>query len=92
MSSRVVARVAFLSAAVLAGTVLGAPPADAECVHALVYVTRQDQPPIYVLGPDPCLYETPWHQVVFVPSGLTVTNLPPGTPNGYVVDIRIPVP
>jgi hypothetical protein len=65
-------------------------PADAECVYAEVYVTREQAAPVYVNNG--CVVPTPWYQEVFLPGHLTLTNLPPGTPNGYFVDIRIPIP
>lgn len=72
---------------------LAAPrPAAAECLYASVYVTRAEADPIYIHGPDGCVYPTPWEQVFIVPGHLTLTNVPPGAPNGYFVDIRIPFP
>jgi len=83
----VVALVA-MSAVLVPGT-----PADAECVYAVVYVTRENAPPVYVAGEnDPCLTPTPWYQEVFVPTDGHIPETPDGVPNGYFVDLRVPVP
>lgn len=74
------------------GLLLPAAPAQAECIYAVVYVSREQAAPIYVHGPDGCVYPTPWNHVVFLPGHFTHTGLPPGTPNGYFIDIRIPIP
>ena len=72
---------------------LPAPPADAECVHAVVYVTRENDTPVYVVGEnDPCLTPTPWYQEITLPSGGHADGMPTGAPNGYFVDLRVPVP
>lgn len=87
---------ALLGGALAAGlglTVIPA-PAGAECVYAVVYVTRVGEEAIYVHGPEGCIYPTPWNQAVFLPGHFTLTHPapPPGAPNGYFIDIRIPVP
>ena len=81
-----------LAASVL-GMGPGASPARAECVYAEVYVTREGDTPIWVVGEnDPCIYPTPWTWAVTEQDDATSTNLPPGTPNGYYYDIRVPIP
>ena len=68
-------------------------PAGAECVYAVVYVTRENAPPMYLAGEnDPCLTPTPWYQEIYVPSDGHVPGTPAGAPNGYFVDLRVPVP
>lgn len=94
MRKRLKAR-CFLVGGLLAGVALLTPatPAQAECLYAMVYVSRSQTEPVYVFGPDPCVQATPWNQVVFVgPSYITLTNLPPGVPNGYYAEVRVPVP
>lgn len=67
--------------------------AKADCVHAVVYVSRSHSDPVYVYGEhDPCVSQTPWYHAVSLPGYTTLQNLPPGTPNGYFVDIRLPAP
>lgn len=68
-------------------------PADAECVYAVVYVTREGEPPVYVVGEnDPCVTQTDYSQEFFLPLDGTTPGMPAGAPNGYFVDLRIPVP
>ena len=92
MRRRLKTRFLLLAGLVVIGLTLPPTPARAECVYALIYVTREQAPPIYVHGPNGCVTPTPWYQEVFLPGHLTLTDLPPGAPNGYFVDIRIPVP
>jgi len=67
--------------------------AGAECLHAVVYVTRQGAPPVYVAGQnDPCLAPTGYSQEVFLPVDGGTGGLPTGAPNGFFVDLRVPVP
>lgn len=71
----------------------GAPPARADCVYAEVYVTREGDTPIWVVGEnDPCITSTPWTWQISDDSDLTRTGLPNGTPNGYHRDMRVPLP
>lgn len=70
----------------------GQTPAAAECLYVDFYVTRQDAAPIYPIGPGGCRASTGWKQRVFVPGYETVTGVPSGTPNGYYLDLRVPVP
>lgn len=68
-------------------------PAAAECAYALVYVTREGEAPVYVLGPDPCVTPTPWYQDVTIgPTTFHQSGLGPGTPNGFYVELRPPAP
>ena len=72
-----------------------APPAQADCVYAELYVTREGDTPIWVVGEhDPCLTPTPWTWQVAdsVDFTLTLTGHPDGAPNGYHRDIRVPLP
>lgn len=67
--------------------------AHAECVYAVVYVTREGDSPLYVVGEnDPCLTQTAYTQEVFVPTDGDTGGMPQGAPNGYFVDLRVPVP
>jgi hypothetical protein len=67
--------------------------AAGECVHAVVYVTREGEPPVWVAGEqDPCLTPTPWYQEIVFPSDSHNDGMPTGAPNGYFVDLRVPVP
>ncbi len=73
----------------------GAPPAQADCVYAEVYVTREGDTPIWVAGEnDPCITSTPWTWffVDSVDFTMTLTGHPDGAPNGYHRDIRVPLP
>ena len=70
----------------------GQAPVAAECLYVDVYVTRKDATPIYPIGPGGCRASTGWKQRVFVPSYETVTVVPSGAPNGYYLDLRVPVP
>jgi len=71
----------------------GQVPAAAECLYVDVYVTRQDATPIYPVGPGGCRASTGWKQRVSVPASYqTVYGLPPGAPNGYYLELRVPVP
>jgi hypothetical protein len=77
----------------LAAVFVPARPADAECLYAVVYVTREGDSPVYVVGEnDPCLTPTPWYQEITLPSGGHTDGMPTGAPNGYFVDLRVPVP
>ena len=71
----------------------GAPPARADCVYAEFYVSREGDTPIWVIGEnDPCITSTPWTWGAGGPGDTTQSGLPQGTPNGYYLDIRIPLP
>jgi hypothetical protein len=79
--------------AALAMAAWGAAPAGAECVYAEVYVTREGDTPIWLLGEnDPCIYATPWTWAVTDHGDLTRSGLPTGAPNGLHHDIRVPSP
>lgn len=84
----------MLAGAVLAGVMGPAvPQARAECLDAVVYVTRQGDSPVYVHGEhDPCVTQTPWDQTVTYHGELTDTGMPAGSPNGYWFDLHVPVP
>lgn len=72
-----------------------APPAQADCVYAELYVTREGDTPIWVVGEnDPCITPTPWTWFYTENSDFTwtLTALPDGAPNGYHYDIRLPLP
>jgi hypothetical protein len=67
--------------------------ARAECVYAEAYVTREGDTPVYVIGEnDPCVTPTPWYQEVFLPLDGHQNGLPTGAPNGFLIDLRVPVP
>jgi hypothetical protein len=88
-----VGRVVRLAAAAVAVFVLtGNDAAQAECLYAVVYVSRENAEPLYANGPQGCVTATDWRQRVFLPSSLGHGGLPDGTPNGYFVDLRVPVP
>lgn len=70
-----------------------APQARAECLDAVVYVTRQGEDPVYLHGEsDPCVTQTPWDHTFTHHGEFTDTGMPNGAPNGYWVDLRVPAP
>ena len=83
-------RASVVGAVALAAVVGGAAPASADCVYAVVYVTRQGDPPVYVSNG--CVYSTPWTWFVSPNSNGTTGGLPQHSPNGYFLDIRVPSP
>lgn len=91
-------RKTVLPALVLVTLVLGAlgPDIDrahADCLNAVIYVTRAGEAPTYVHGEhDPCVTETPWNQSYTYHGELTRPGLPLGAPNGYWIDLGIPAP
>lgn len=81
---------------VLGGLLLGGQPdAKAECVHLELYVRRANTGPMWVHGEhDPCVVPTYWNQTVLITHGdnNTINGQPEGTPSGYHVDLRVPLP
>ncbi len=76
-----------------AGLGLGAAPAGADCLYAEFYVTREGESPVHVLGEnDPCVTSTYWTWFLLVPGNATQPGLPAGSPNGYHLDVRVPLP
>lgn len=61
-----------VAAALVAGALLGASPASADCVSAEVSYQRPNQTKQYVVGPKRCIVSTPWGETLEV-----------GTPVGY---------
>ena len=53
-----------LTAALVAGALLSATPASADCVYAEVAYQRPNQTKQYVVGPKKCIVATPWNQGV----------------------------
>ena len=69
------------------------PPAEADCVYVDFHVTTENAPPIYPAGSDPCRYPTTWPTVVTASPHFTHTGgKPTGTPNGFNLEVRIPLP
>lgn len=77
--------------ALLLGVVPGA-PAEADCLHADVYVERQNESTIYPVGEDPCLTPTSGTWMLFVGPVDVGHDVPDGAPRRVFVDIRVPVP
>lgn len=65
-------------------------PAKAECLYVVAYVTWQGKPPTY--AHNGCVTGTPWRQDVTANPWYTGTGHPNGTPNGFFVDARVPLP
>lgn len=85
----------MLGAAVLAGVGLvgwggASTPAQADCLYITLYVTNQGAPPTYVNNG--CVTNTPWKQRFTGTSDYVGQGHPHGTPNGYFLEWRIPVP
>ena len=67
-------------------------PAQADCVSATAYITRQDATPIWIWNG--CVYPTDW------PTGIengygdepASDTVPTGIPNGFFVYVEVPVP
>lgn len=90
---RTIVRGCLMAAAASVVGMGAAPPAHADCVYAELYVTREGNTPIWVVGEnDPCITPTYWTWGVTDDSDFTRTGLPNGTPNGYHYDIRVPLP
>jgi hypothetical protein len=90
---RVVGRAGLVAGAVLVAGVASASPAQAECVYAQAYVTREGAPPVYVTGEsDPCVAPTDWSWGLLVPGSATKEGMPSGSPNGYGFEVRVPMP
>lgn len=90
---RAAARATVVGSIGIAALIAQPVAASADCVYAEFYVTRQDAPPVWVVGEnDPCLTETPWSWGLLLPGDVTKSGLPSGSPNGYHRDIRIPLP
>lgn len=83
-------RAAVMGAFAVASVVGGAVPASADCVYAVVYVTREGDPPVYVSNG--CVQSTPWTWIVSPHSSGWTGGLPQHAPNGYFFDIRVPSP
>lgn len=67
--------------------------ARADCVHAEVFVERQNAATVYPIGSNPCVTPTPWNQGLEVgPVDVGHTGVPDGVPKRLYVDIRIPAP
>ena len=72
---------------------LGAPKANAQCIEAVVYATRENDSRVYVYGEhDPCVTDTPWNQSYTYHGELVQAGLPQGMPNGYWIDLWVPAP
>lgn len=85
-------RVGAAAGVVLLAGMASAPPAHAECVYAQAYITRQGEPPVYVVGEsDPCLAPTDWSWGLLVPGSATKEGQPHGAPNGYGFEVRVPM-
>lgn len=65
-------------------------PAQADCLYLTVYVSAQNRTPTYLHNG--CVTDTPWKQRVTTTNGYTGTGHPDGTPTGYFVDARVPLP
>lgn len=90
---RMVGRACVAAGAVAVTGGMTAVPAQADCVYVEAYVTVEGGAPIYVAGEDdPCITETEWTWLTVMPGGVRKGGLPEGTPNGFVVDIRVPSP
>jgi hypothetical protein len=76
----------------LGGLVPATRPAAADCLYLVVYVSREGEAPLYPTGPGGCVQDTPWAHVVIVPSSFGWDGVPQGAPNGYFVDLRVPLP
>lgn len=77
----------------LGGTGVGAvqAPAQADCVYVVAYVTRENATPLY--ASNGCVVNTPWKQRVTTTQHLTEGGyLPNGSPNGFFIDARVPLP
>ncbi len=68
-------------------------PARADCVYVDIQITHQNAPPSYPAGSDPCRYQTSWATfVTLTPHATHHGGVPDGTPNGFYIEARIPVP
>lgn len=67
-------------------------PAKADCVYLTAYVTREAASPTYVNNGCVPHTNTPWLHDVTLSPRYTGTGHPTGTPNGFVVDLRVPLP
>lgn len=76
----------------LALTFLLTGPARADCLHAEVFIERQNDTTVYPLGPDPCLTPTSGAWMLFLGPVDAGHDVPDGAPKRVYADIRVPVP
>lgn len=67
-----------------------APPSHADCIWVQAYITRANDTPYYVWNG--CVYPTDWGWGLGPGTGNGASGLPSGTPNGFFVQVKIPVP
>jgi hypothetical protein len=92
-------RRSWLTRLVLGSLVVGGllatqvPVSRAECTWGTVYVTRKNATSIPVWGPG-CIVpdDGTWGRVTRETSGLSHSDVPDGTPNGYFYDLIVTSP
>lgn len=86
---------AALSLAGVVPAIWSAPPAQAACLRASVWIYENKQGPEYVWGPEECVVgDATWAPVYhdWAGDGANHELLPPGTPTGGGVEVWITLP
>lgn len=87
------AAIALAAAAAVLGGPSAVPPVRAECLYLVFYLTRENATPRYVHNG--CVTGTGTsypHRVTADPEFTQFGVVPNGMPNGFFLDVRVPIP